>query len=92
MRWTRAFAHRFVETTPGTSRFFAEGPRGKPHFDLAGYVVHRLTAAGIGEVEALDLDTYAEPDRFYSYRRATHRGEADYGRQVSLIGLPRTST
>jgi copper oxidase (laccase) domain-containing protein len=47
-----------------------------------------LIAAGIAEVEALNLDTYADSDRFYSYRRATHRGEADYGRQVSLIGLP----
>jgi copper oxidase (laccase) domain-containing protein len=47
-----------------------------------------LLAAGIGEVEALNLDTYAGEDRFYSFRRATHRGEADYGRQVSLIGLP----
>ena len=36
----------------------------------------------------LGLDTYAEADRFYSYRRATHLGEADYGRQASLIGLP----
>ena len=47
-------------------------------------------AAGIGEVEALNLDTYADPDRFYSYRRATHRGEADYGRQLSAIALPLT--
>jgi copper oxidase (laccase) domain-containing protein len=39
-------------------------------------------------VESLQLDTYAEPSRFYSYRRATHRGEADYGRQLSAIGLP----
>jgi copper oxidase (laccase) domain-containing protein len=47
-----------------------------------------LNAAGIGTVEALGQDTYAQPDRFFSYRRATHRGESAYGRQVSLIGLP----
>ena len=35
----------------------------------------------------MHLDTYADPDRFYSYRRATHRGEADYGRQLSAIAL-----
>ena len=75
------------------SRFFAEGPCGQ-----AAFRPWRLCrapaqiAAGIGEVEVLNLDTYAEADRFYSYRRATHRGEADYGRQASLIGLPRTST
>ena len=86
------FRTRFVETDLANSSFFAEGPWGKPHFDLAGYVGQRLRAAGIADVETLNLDTYAQPDRFYSYRRATHRGEADYGRQASLIGLPRTST
>ena len=86
------FRTRFVETDLATSRFFTEGPWGKPHFDLAGYVGQRLRAAGIADVETLNLDTYAQPDRFYSYRRAIHRGEADYGRQASLIGLPRTST
>jgi hypothetical protein len=86
-----AFRERVVEADPHNERFFAEGPRGKPHFALDAYVVARLVAAGIGDVEALHLDTYADPGRFYSYRRATHRGEADYGRQVSLIGLPGTS-
>jgi len=71
------------------ARFFVDGPAGKPHFALEAYLVHRLIAAGIGEVEALSLDTYADADRFYSYRRATHRGEADYGRQLSAIALAR---
>ena len=73
----RAFFERFVADEPGNERFFADGPQGKPHFDLEAYVVARLAAAGIGRVEALALDTYADPDRFYSYRRATHRGEAE---------------
>jgi copper oxidase (laccase) domain-containing protein len=42
----------------------------------------------VTRAEALGLDTYADPDRFYSYRRATHKGEPDYGRQISLIALP----
>ena len=50
--------------------------------------MHRLIAAGIDEVEALNLDTYADPDRFFSFRRSTHRGEADYGRQLSAIAIP----
>jgi YfiH family protein len=83
-----AFRDRFIETDRDNGRFFVAGPAGKPHFDLEAYVVHRLIAAGIGEVEALNLDTYGDPDRFYSYRRATHRGEADYGRQLSAIALP----
>jgi len=41
----------------------------------------------VREIEALGLDTYGDEDRFYSFRRATHRGEPDYGRQISLIGL-----
>jgi len=83
-----AFRARFVDSDAGNARFFVAGAAGKPHFDLEAYVVHRLIAAGIGEVEALNLDTYADPERFYSYRRATHCGEADYGRQLSAIALP----
>lgn len=82
------FRANFVAQDAANDRFFADGPSAKPHFDLEAYVVHRLTSAGIGQVEARHLDTYADADRFYSYRRATHRGEADYGRQVSLIALP----
>jgi YfiH family protein len=83
-----AFRARFVSDDSVNGRFFTEGAAGKPQFDLEGYVVHRLIAAGVGEVEALNLDTYADPDRFYSFRRATHRGEDDYGRQLSAIALP----
>lgn len=82
-----AFRDRFGDADSRNLRFFIEGPSGKPHFDLEAYVVHRLLAAGVGEVEALNLDTYAQPDRFFSYRRACHAGEADYGRQLSTIGL-----
>lgn len=83
-----AFRARFVEHESDNERFFVTGASGKPRFDLEAYVVHRLIAAGIGEVEALNLDTYGDSERFYSFRRATHRGEADYGRQLSTIGLP----
>ena len=81
------FRTRFIEDDRDNERFFAPGESGRPHFDLEAYVVHRLLAAGVEEVEALNLDTYADPDRFYSYRRATHRGEPDYGRQLSAIAL-----
>jgi hypothetical protein len=81
------FRARFLNADPDNARFFIEGPAGKPHFDLEAYVVHRLLAAGIGEVQALNLDTYADVSRFFSYRRSTHRGEADYGRQLSAIAV-----
>ncbi len=67
--------------------FFAPGAPGHWHFDLSGYVALRLVAAGVGAVATLGRDTYAEADRFYSFRRSTHLGEASYGRQISLIGL-----
>ena len=81
------FRTRFVHADADNARFFVDGS-GKPQFDLEAYVVHRLIAAGIEEIEALNLDTYADADRFFSYRRATHRGEADYGRQFSAIAIP----
>jgi YfiH family protein len=83
------FFGRFLADDRDNERFFADGPAGKPHFDLEAYVAARLAGAGVGTIEALGLDTYAGEDRFFSYRRATHRGEADYGRQMSLIGLAR---
>ncbi|HET7817312.1 MAG TPA: peptidoglycan editing factor PgeF [Sphingomicrobium sp.] len=83
----KVFRRRFLDSEEANGRFFCDGPAGKPHFDLSAYVRHRLLAAGIGEVETLHLDTYAEPGRFFSYRRSTHRGEPSYGRQISLIGI-----
>ena len=81
------FRSRFLADDPANDRFFA--PDGERHhrFDLEAYVAHRLATAGLRRIEALGLDTYAQEDRFFSYRRATHRGEGDYGRQIALIGL-----
>ena len=80
------FLDRFLGEDEANARFF-EQASGRSHFDLPGYVRHRLLAAGVEEVETIRLDTYADESRFYSYRRSTHRGEPDYGRQISLIGI-----
>jgi YfiH family protein len=82
------FARRFAAADPENDRFFAPGRPGHHQFDLEAYVAARLAAAGVTRVEALGLDTYGDPARFFSYRRASHRGEGDYGRQISLIALP----
>ena len=80
--------HDFAERLGDANQhFFTDGPAGKPHFDLESFVVASLAAAGITRIEALGQDTYAQPERFFSFRRATHRAEPDYGRQLSLIGL-----
>jgi polyphenol oxidase len=83
-----AFRDRFIEQDKAHRRFFVAGPVGKPHFDLSGYILQRLSNAGIAKAEALGFDTYSDADRFYSYRRSTHRNEPSYGRQISMIGLP----
>ncbi|MDG2534589.1 peptidoglycan editing factor PgeF [Sphingomonas sp. HITSZ_GF] len=82
------FLARFADADPDNERFFTEGRR-EDHwqFDLEAYVASRLAAADIRTVEMLGQDTYAREDHFYSFRRATHRSEPDYGRQISLIGL-----
>jgi YfiH family protein len=83
-----SFARRFEEHDPANERFFGAGRRtGHHQFDIEAYVMHRLAAAGLTKVIALGEDTYAQEQRFFSFRRATHKGEPGYGRQISLIGL-----
>src|SRR3546814_16788858 len=77
-----AFLRRFVEQAPENERFFAGGRAGHHQFDLEAYVVSRIADAGINRIDALGLDTYSDHDRFFSYRRATQRGAAAYGRQI----------
>ena len=56
-------------------------------FTLNAYIGERAARAGVGRFEDLRLDTYADERRFFSYRRATHRKEPDYGRLMSVIVL-----
>lgn len=81
------FFRRFAESDPANERFFADGKPGHFQFDLEAYVAQRLAAAGLRTVEMLGEDTYSQPDRYYSFRHATHRSEPDYGRQISIIGI-----
>jgi len=82
------FRARFLEAGRDNARFFVAS--GKPEhfrFDLESYVAARLNAAGLESVERLTACTYAEESAYFSFRRATHRGETDYGRQLSAIVL-----
>jgi YfiH family protein len=83
-----AFRHRLEDLDAENSRFFATGRAGHWQFDLPAYVAARLALAGVGRVDDLGCDTYPDDNGYFSFRRATHRGEPDYGRQISLIGLP----
>lgn len=81
------FIEDFIAEDPDSARFFANGRDGRYQFDLPGFGLHRLRCAGVGQAEWTRHCTYEDAARFYSYRRATHAGEADYGRLVSAIRL-----
>ena len=82
------FKAAFTADDEETRTFFAPAKSGgKPHFDLPGYCLQRLTRAGLAQVENLGLCTYENESLFFSYRRSVHRNEADYGRQISAIVL-----
>jgi YfiH family protein len=77
---------QFVDRDPALERFFI--PSQKPShfmFDLPGFVRSNLAGLGLASIEDTALCTYADEQRFFSYRRTVHRGEADYGRQLSAI-------
>ncbi len=80
------FKQTFLKQDEASARFFQQdGGQERPHFDLTGYVAARLQTAGAGSVEDLQICTYRETTRFFSYRRSCHQNEADYGRQISAI-------
>lgn len=81
------FIEAFLAEDPDNARFFANGADGRYQFDLPGFGLHRLRQSGIGQAEWTRHCTYGDPERFYSYRRTTHAGEADYGRLISVIRL-----
>jgi len=82
------FVERFLAADPANARFFVASQRaGHAMFDLTGYIAERVRRAGIRQFEDLGLCTYADPERFFSYRRTTLHGEPDYGRHVNAIAL-----
>ena len=81
------FFENFTDDDPETRRFFVGGKGDRMLFDLPGYGLWRLREAGVAHAEWTRHCTYADPARFFSYRRTTHAGEADYGRLISVIRL-----
>lgn len=80
------FLDRFLDQDPAYDRFFAGGAGDRMQFDLPSFALARLRAAG-AQAEWTGHCTFSDPVRFFSYRRTTHAGEADYGRQISAIRL-----
>ena len=81
------FFDNFTMEHSDNARFFASGTNDRLQFDLIGFGLLKLRQAGVGHAEWTGHCTYSEPDRFYSYRQATHRKEPDYGRLISVIKL-----
>jgi YfiH family protein len=81
------FRQAFLDDYPDTAVFFHDGQRGRPHFDLPAFVIHRLEMLNLGGIDRIEADTCADADRFFSYRRSCLTGEPDYGRQLSAIAL-----
>jgi YfiH family protein len=85
-----AFREHFLAQDSGHVQFFTELDADRHcRFNLPGYVYELVTRADVSRIDWLKNDTYAEEADFYSYRRSTHRGEDDYGRQLSVICLER---
>jgi purine-nucleoside/S-methyl-5'-thioadenosine phosphorylase / adenosine deaminase len=82
------FVEQFLAADPANARYFKPSQReGHAMFDLCGYIAQRVEQAGLTQFEDLGLCTYEEAERFYSYRRSTHREEPDYGRHINAIAL-----
>lgn len=82
------FYERFADADPAHARHFANGAADRYQFDLPGFALSRLRAAGVAQAGWIGACTYSDPRRFFSFRRATHAGETDYGRLISVIALP----
>jgi polyphenol oxidase len=82
------FIQRFIEVSADSKKFFTDSVK-KDHFmfDLPAYLVSRMKTFGIGTVIDSGLCTYARAEEYFSYRRATHAHEKDYGRQIAAITL-----
>jgi polyphenol oxidase len=82
------FEQKFIAESADNSIFFHRlDDNARPRFDLPGFVLNRLEQMRLGHVENQSRCTYADDRGLFSYRRATHRREADYGRQISAIVL-----
>ena len=80
------FEAQFVARDTGNARFFVPSVKaGHFMFDLPAFVRSQLEPLALAGMQDLGLCTYADEKRFFSYRRTTHRGEPDYGRQLSAV-------
>lgn len=76
----------FLSENLANKQFFIDGvSAGKYWFDLPSYVEKKIAETGVGKITNLQIDTYENEEKYFSFRRSTHRGENDCGRNVSVI-------
>ena len=83
----KEFFNEFIKENKENEIFFSRAQEGKFLFDLRSYVNFKIKEFNIESLENIGLDTYAEKENFFSYRRSVHLGEKDYGRCISTINL-----
>ena len=82
------FRETFLDSSAENLQFFsATGRSGYCLFDLPSYIQHRIELIGIKLISSLGQDTYQDKEQFFSYRRACHQNESDYGRLLSAVAL-----
>lgn len=84
---TEGFQKPFFEEDRDSIMYFKPGAPDKLWFDLPGYIKFRLERAGVRNITLSGVDTYKEEEKYFSFRRSTHKSEKEYGRQVSVISI-----
>ncbi len=82
------FVARFLRADAHNKTYFSASEReGHAMFDLPAFIMAQLRSERLASVVNLDICTYTDAERFFSYRRTTHAREDNYGRQLSAIAL-----
>jgi YfiH family protein len=83
----KEFYDEFINENKINDTFFLTKKNNMFFFDLRKYVNFKIAKFDVKYIENIDLDTYAEKENFFSFRRSRKLGEKDYGRCISTIGL-----
>ncbi|MBB5073222.1 hypothetical protein HNQ69_000326 [Bartonella callosciuri] len=84
---TDEFYNQFIDCDKKFQKYFLKTDKlNHFRFNLWTFITDQLKEAGVN-ASCVELCTYQNEQRFFSYRRAIHRNEPDYGRQISAIML-----
>jgi len=81
----KEFYHSFVFKNKKNYKFFKKLGSNNYLFSLESFILNQLKLLGIENIHSINIDTFAEEDLCYSYRRSILKKENDYGRMISTI-------